>query len=426
MAKLEIKTADDLGKVLDDLHTRIEVVEKKPAAPDTSKDVEQMKADQKSIIDKLGNLEVMVKAKGSWKEGDSPMAKAYKIGKLVNTMIQAKHGVRKAVEDLEEQGAAPSKLTDEKSGYFEKAGTFEKTSATISTAPLRGDDSSTYYGAYLVPVEYTAELMRTAADTSKMMNLVTHMPMRGITKYVPTTTDALTFTAVTDQTTAKTEDHLTIGRATLTALVYASWLAITEEMDEDSLVGLGDLVRTMYGEAWGTKFDTLALSDSTYGLLAASSVNDNVMGTGDVGFGDADFDDLDNVIAKLTSETKRMNARWFMHTTVFDKFRGQKDAMGRYLFQEAAAGAPSTLRGYPFVLSDGAPSAASSAVSTSYIGFGNPRNIIAGDRVGFEFRIFDQTQGTMQYDQIYLRARVRQAMVTALPSSMAKLTTAAS
>lgn len=423
---VEIKTAEDLSKLLDSMHTRLEAVEKKPAAPDTSKELEQLKVDQKAFVEKLGNLEVAVKAKGSWKEQDTPMAKAYKMGNLVNTMIQAKHGVRKADEDLREIGVMPSRLKDEASGYFEKAGTWEKTSATVSDAPLRGDDSSTYYGSYLVPVEYTAELLRTAQEASKMMPLVTHMPMRGITKYVPTTTDALAFTAVTNQATAKTEDHLTIGQATLAAIVYASWLAITEEMDEDSLIGLGDLVRTMYGEAWGLKFDTLAISDSTYGLLAASGINEAVMGPGDIGFGDADFDDLDSLIAELTSENKRRGGRFMMHTTVFDYFRGKKDAMGRYLFQEAAAGAPATLRGYPFVLTDGAPSAASSAVSTSFIGFGNPRNIIAGDRVGFEFRIFDQTAGTMQYDQIYLRARVRQAMVTALPGSMAKLTTAAS
>jgi len=423
---VEIKTAADLNKLLEEMHNRLEAVEAKPAAPDASKDIEQLKVDQKAFQEKLGNLEIAVKARGSWKEQDTPQAKAYKLGLLVNTMIQAKHGVAKAGEDLEKLGTAPSKLKDEQSGYFEKAGVWEKTNPSVSSAPLRSDDSSTYYGSYLIPVEYSAELLRTAADVSKMMGIVRHVPMRGITKYIPNSTDELAFTAVTDQTTAKTEDHLTIGRATLTAVVYASWLAITEEMDEDSLIGLGDLIRTMYGEAWGTKFDTLALSDSTYGLFANSSVNEKVMGVGDVNFASVDFDDLDDLIAELTTEAKRQRARFFMHTTVFDYFRGKKDDMGRYLFQEAAGGAPATLRGYPFVLSDGATSASSSAASTTFIGFGNPLNIIAGDRVGFEFRIFDQTMGTMQYDQIYLRARVRQAMVVGLPASMAKLTTAAS
>jgi HK97 family phage major capsid protein len=197
-------------------------------------------------------------------------------------------------------------------------------------------------------------------------------------------------------------------------------------MDEDSLVGLGDLIRTLCGEAWGLKFDNLAISDSTYGALATSGINETIMGTGDVNFASVDFDDLDALIADLTTEAMRQGARYIMHTTVFDYFRGAKDDMGRYIFQDAAPGAPATLRGFPYVLSDGAPSSGDSAASTSFLLFGNPRHIIAGDRIGFEFRIFDQTGGTMEYDQIYLRARVRQAMVLGLPSAMTKLTTAAS
>lgn len=74
MAGLEIKTAAELSTLLGDLHTRLDAVEKKPAAPDTTPILEQMKVDQKAFIEKLGHLEVAVKAKGSWKEQETPVA----------------------------------------------------------------------------------------------------------------------------------------------------------------------------------------------------------------------------------------------------------------------------------------------------------------------------------------------------------------
>jgi hypothetical protein len=64
-------------------------------------------------------------------------------------------------------------------------------------------------------------------------------------------------------------------------------------------------------------------------------------------------------------------------------------------------------------------------VSTAFVAFGNPRYILHGDRMGFEFRVFDNTEGTMQYDRIYLRARLRQGFEVAIPTGFAKLVTSA-
>jgi hypothetical protein len=57
--------------------------------------------------------------------------------------------------------------------------------------------------------------------------------------------------------------------------------------------------------------------------------------------------------------------------------------------------------------------------------FGNPKHILHGDRVGFEFRIFDQTEAAMQYDRIFLRCRLRQAFLVSIGAAFSKLTSAA-
>ena len=437
--KVDIKTAEDLNKVLaevkaqaSDAAAAVKAIEEQKLADSVAALSEAQKKAQedveklnKELLDKIGGLTLAFKAKGDWKEQNTPEAEAYKMGKFISAMIQAKNGVRKAASDVLEMKARPVKESqDAQEGWFDKTGTFEKTNPTISTAPVAGDDSSTYYGSYLIPVDYSAMVMRVAADASSMMPLVTHIPVRGITTYVPNTTDAMTFTKLTNQETAKTEDHITFGRATLTTNTYAFWMAVTEEMDEDSLVAVGNLVRTMAGEAWGTAFDTLALSDSSYGALALATP-EKVMDAGDAAFDNLALGYIDSLIQELGTKNLRQGARLFFHTTTFDYARNFKNSNGDYIFQDAVQAAPATLRGYPFTISDGMPSSSDSAASTSFVLFGNPRHILAGDRVGFEFRIFDQTIGTMQYDQIYLRARVRQAMTLGLPTAMAKLTTAA-
>jgi len=442
MDSIKLDTREELGKFLEgqkdkiDENTRkIEEAAKKfeeePEAVVTLRNQqEELKTQNEQFLEKLKSLELVFKARGTWKEQDTPIAKAYGLGNFVNNMFRMQiHKSAVAAAELIKLGGQPLRENQDPNivEKIDTSGRFEKTtSPIISASPIASDEADSNYGSYLIPVEYSAELGRVAADAGVMMPLVTHMPMRGITKYVPTTTDALAFTAVSSQEAAKTEDTLVFGRVTLTAKVYAAWVAITEEMDEDSLIGLGELIRTMFGEAWGACFDDLALDHATYGALQNASVNELVMDEGDTAYSDIDIGYLDNLIKKLTSQAKRQGARFFFHSTVFDHVRQEKDAQGRYIFQDAVNAAPATIRGYPFVISDGMPPDSESAASDEFVLFGNPRHILAGDRVGFEFRIFDQTLGTMQYDQIYLRARVRQAMVTWIPSALAKLTTAAS
>lgn len=111
---------------------------------------------------------------------------------------------------------------------------------------------------------------------------------------------------------------------------------------------------------------------------------------------------------------------------MWDYIANEVDDNGNYKLRRFSDKEPLQARGFPVVLTDGMPAIGSSSTSTDCIGFGNPAYILNGNRVGLEFRIFDQTESSMKYSQIFLRARVRQAFVNAIPSAWAKLTTAAS
>ena len=398
--------------------------------------IETLKTENAQFVEKLKTLQTLVKAREAILQENTPEATAYKIGRMIQLLKRNHHSVKNGQtgdgQAMMDMGCTPTvlagaydksdiKFHDDKfkERYFEM-----RDKSQITSTPFASDES-TFFGQYLVPVDTNAELLRIATDASAMMGQVTVMPIRGTTTYLPKTTDAFAFTLVTDERTAKTEETLTIGRTTLTCETYAFWIGVTEEMDEDSLIGLGNMIRTMGAEAWATKFDTQCLSDSTYGAMSTSGINNQAMGAGDTGFGSIDLPDLDNMISQLTTRALRNGAKFFMHPTVWDELVNITDAVGNYKIRRFSETAPLVVRGYPVVLTDGMPALADSAISTSFVAFGNPRYIVNGDRVGFEFRIFDQTEATMQYDIITLRCRLRQAFALWAPHAWVKLTTAA-
>ena len=382
--------------------------------------------------EKLKTLQTVIKNERAIDQVMTQEGHDYRLGKMAMEMYMAKlsgtprEGAIKAMADM---GAIPTQASVLKdTGPIEivKGYNAEKVAA-VSTDPLTSDDSDAgnWYGSYLVPVDTAAECLRVARDSSAMMGQVTTRPVRGITTYLPTTTEEFAFTAVSDQETAKTEEDVTFAKTTLTVVTYALWIAITEEADEDSLIALGTLIRTLSAEAWALKFDQLCLSDSTYGAMATSGINNVTMSAGNTGFSNISAGDLDDMIAALTTQNKRKGAKFFMHPTVWDHVAILQDANGNYIVRDRFGEKEALrVRGYDVVLSDGMPS--TSAASTDFVAFGNPSYIVNGTKVGFEFRVFDQTYATMQYDQFFLRARLRQAFALWAPSAWVKLTTAAS
>jgi len=368
-----------------------------------------------ALIEEMKSIRFMVK--GQWHETEPEKDKAYRFGKLIKSIL---YQDTKAMAEL---GLRVNReVGDDKwSADGEKDWNMKSDLGT----PLRGDATT---GSYLIPQEYASEVMRVAADESAMMGLVRTVPMTARTILWPSEGTVVSYSWPTSETTAKTEKNPTFGQITLNAKTAAGWIAITEELTEDSLVPLGQYFRDVFGEAWGTEFDKQCLSANAApfdGVLYQSSVNESVMSSGKTGFGDVEPDDIKNLIQELTTKNKRRNARLIMHETVLDVLMGWKNANGDYILQRPSEGRPPTIFGYPFTTSDAMPDTSESAVSTPFIVFGNPRYILHGERVGMEFRVFNNTEGTMQYDRIYLRARLRQGFEVAIPAAFARLVTAA-
>ena len=370
-----------------------------------------------ALIEEMKTVRFMVK--GQWHETEPEKDKAYRFGKIIKSILY---------QDAKAMGELGLRVNrevgdDKWSADGDKDWNIKSDLGT----PMRGD-SATLGGSYLIPQEYASEVMRVAADESAMMGLVRTVPMTARTILWPSEGTVVSYSWPTDETKAKTEKSPTFGQITLNAKTAAGWIAITEELTEDSLVPLGQYFRDVFGEAWGTEFDKQCLAANAApfdGVLYQSSVNETVMPSGKTSFEDVEPEDIKSLIQELTTKNKRRNARLIMHETVLDVLMGWKNANGDYILQRPSEGRPPTIFGYPFTTSDAMPDTSESAASTPFIVFGNPRYILHGERVGMEFRVFNNTEGTMQYDRIYLRARLRQGFEVAIPAAFARLVTAA-
>jgi len=410
----EIKDGDSLGKYLGELTKTVEELRAENAG------LKKTQEDDAKKVDKaFGEITSFVK--GKWKETEPEHLKEYNLGKIVKLMVDEKGGVRAATEELAKLGCSPNR--EVAPGDWKSEGWQMK--SDIGT-PLRGDSTT---GSYLVPTLYASEVMRVAASNSAMMPLVRNIPMSNRSIQWPAESATLHMHWPTNEATAKTESTYTFTYVTLSAYTCAGFIPITEELNEDSLVPLGAYFRDIFGEAWGSEFDTQALVANgapCTGAMYASGVTLVNMGSGRTGFTDVNPDDLNALIASLTTQAKRQGARFIAHPTVWDYLCNVKNDIGDYVVRRAVDGRPASLLGYPYTECDMMPAVSDSAVSTKFMLFGNPSRILHGDRVGFEFRIFDQTEAAMQYDRIFLRCRLRQAFLVAIPAAFSKLTTAGS
>ncbi len=417
--KIEIKNDADLNFQINEIAKTINAIN---AAAVKVGDLELIKtenAELKSALEvnavEFAALRALQNNRFSEKSADEKM---FNIGKFI-------YAVRHKNSDvIKEMGGAnqlnPASIDEWKSGTE-----WNINAATDLGTPLRGDATT---GSYLVPTGFADEVLRVPEDPSALMGQVRTIPMSVRSIVFPRKLAAADFTWVTNETTAKTETNPTLGQVTLECETAAAWIAFTEELQEDSLVNLGEYFTSLYREAWNLEFDLQCLNSDTapfVGVLQNTEANVLNLGAGKTSFASVTFDDMKNLIAELDSQAKRNGAKFIMHVTILDIFKGIKDDNGRFIWQEPAGDTPGTIMGHGYILSDAMPDAGDSAVSTAFIAFGNPKYIMHGNRVGMELKLFDQTSDGMVYDRLFLRARLRQAFVTGIPAAFSVMKTAA-
>jgi HK97 family phage major capsid protein len=400
---------EDKIKMNDEL---VKVKEMFEASSSYKEEYEELKKSFENVEQQLNEVKEsnLVQFKSLSKE-----ERMYNVGKFFLAMKQGD------VETIQKMGGGLN--TGSKEDW--KKSDWDMKAAPDLGTPLRGDAVT---GSYLIPDELAREVLRLPEDPSAVMNLATTIPMSVRKISFPKADAGVTFSWPTNEVTAKTEKNPTFDSLVdLECETAAGWVAMTEEFREDSILNVADYISNLFREAWQTEFSTQVLTSSAApftGVLEDSSVNTLSMGAGKSSFSDVTLDDLKLLKQELDTQAKRNGSVFMMHSTVWDHITSLKDEAGKNLFGNPAAAVAKNLWGYPVITDDVMPDIDSSAASTAFIAFGNLSRIYHGDRVGMEFRLFNQTADTLVYDREFIRARLRQGFVNAFPEAFAILKTA--
>lgn len=291
-------------------------------------------------------------------------------------------------------------------------------------------DSVDTAGGYLVPEEFRAEIIRLIPKFGLMRRFARTIPMGTDTLRVPRQTDGVTV-YWPGEGNKGTGSQPALGQVLLNSKTLVGLTAHSIEFLMDAGVPVIEYLQTIFAEAFAGEEDSqwLAGTGAPFtGILNASGVKTFTPATGggkSVITG-LTIDDLFDTVDQVEEEADE-GAIFIFHKKLLTVFRKVK-VTSDYALAPAANGLPATIGGVPYYTSKKMPS--TTAVSTAFVIYGNPRYSLLGDRQQMTIAI--AKEGTIGSDNLFeqnmqgLRMTERISLAVAVPDAYSVLKTAAS
>ncbi|MFA5161285.1 MAG: phage major capsid protein [Elusimicrobiales bacterium] len=266
-------------------------------------------------------------------------------------------------------------------------------------------------GGYLVPAEFTAEVVRIMGDVSVIMQLANVIPMSGWKRHLP---KQLTNVAVgwVAEGAARPVTNPTFGQIEQVAKVLAAVIKCSDELLRDSAVNLTAFLAEIVAENMALEIERVALAGSVSGgdpfdgVLNGSGVNQVSMAGASVC-----FDDIASLLFSLNAQYAR-DGVIALSRTGLKKLLALKDTTGSYIWQPPAGNLPATLWNTPYVVSSQIPTNLGTGSDLTAALFGRFKNyLIVSPRQQLEVRVSQdaadwvdsQLQSAFMSDQTWLR-----------------------
>lgn len=245
-------------------------------------------------------------------------------------------------------------------------------------------------GGSLVPdPEFIAEIDRLTDEYGTAARLATIRRTDRDSVTLLRGTNEISFTR-TSEATAVNAQKLTYANATAALDKYIATLVMTSELVEDAAIDIFQDASNEIARARAKLFDQLVFTDATYGILLAPDSGESYK-TLSVGtaYTDFDADDAMDATYKVVSSARR-NGRFFMHPTVWNEIRQQKEATtGGYLFGPPSQGVTPMINGYPVELVDIMPAVGDITANEPFAVFGDLSRIMIHVKRLLETKVFD-------------------------------------
>jgi HK97 family phage major capsid protein len=307
-------------------------------------------------------------------------------------------------------------------GAAQKALEYAKTNGIILTEKAALNEGTNTVGGYLVNEQFS----------NRMVDLREQYGVgRGLMASEPMTSDTLSFNRRTGgltvyplgESTSITESGLTFDRIGLVAKKWGTYTLLTSELNEDSMISLGDRLAGEIAYAFASNEDDCIFNgdgSATYqGIEGIRPKLKTINGTDEGGglilqtsnaFADITLTDFHELIGILPQYADGPNTKFVCHRTFWSQVMCRLQyAAGGVSKADIASAGDKTFLGYPVVISQKYPSSDTASVVYCTFGdhslagtFGNRRATTIAFSVDFKFQTDEiAVRSTTRWDAVW-------------------------
>jgi len=257
-----------------------------------------------------------------------------------------------------------------------------KAQASLADAKAKAamQEGTTTEGGYLVPDEYTNEILAFARLSSVALQYCRLWNMSTDVRRIPAENAAVSVAWTAEEGTI-TESEPTVAEVVLTAKRLDAYSKVSNELLQDSAVDIVSWLTELFAEAMGQELDNQVFAgtgDPISGLTTAACGYSVVLSSGNTNISAVTGTNLSDMISKL-SANKRAGARWYFEKSVFHFVRTLKDSNNAFLYNPIGGAQANTIWGYPYTDCEKMPS--TNSANSPFALFGNLRYFALGRRL---------------------------------------------
>ena len=269
---------------------------------------------------------------------------------------------------------------------------------------------------YLINPIYESIIMEDAAKKSVMMNLVSHIPMRGPSIWIPERDRGGVSLKWLTQYGAKIEGSKPNAptRKELKAYTLAGFIPWYDEFEEDVYADLGKLFMSEFTESYGVEFDRQCLiaDESPFtGILADTNATKHTV---DANIKKLSYIDFRDAEIKVPAE-ERKDCMWFFSESILNRITNITDDEGNPIWRRPGDSMPGLVDGYRYQECTLLPGFSEVKEKTPFAVFMNPKRIIHGNRKGIEIKRFEDTTESLENGELFMRFRKRDGFMISRP-----------
>jgi len=283
-------------------------------------------------------------------------------------------------------------------------------------------------GGYLVPTEFSANVIRLMQDSSIIMRIANVLPMSTWKRQIPRQLTSVVAGWVSEGAT-KAKTNPTFGPLDQVAKVMAAVIKCSDELLRDSAINLTEFLSELVSEAMGLEIERVALvgdvsgvGDPFNGVLHASGAHVITQAEEKVS-----FDDIADLLFSL-SQSYAQNGIIVLSRTGLKHLLKVRDNQGNYVYQPPAGDIPATIWQTPFEISSQIPDDLGDDEDETLALFGNfKKYLLVSPREGLAVKVSqdasdsDDSSNAFLQDQTWLRFTQALSIDVAVPAAFSYL-----